>query len=90
VHDDEIGHVKLACQWLLRLGEPGLDVTAAYEHAVPFPLAASRAKGRRFDVAARRKAGLDAPFIEHVRRAKSSQQSGRHPHAARKPGSEAT
>jgi len=78
VHDDEIRHVKLAAQWLSRLSDPELDPTAAYESAVPFPLAASRAKGRRFDVPARQKAGLDAAFIEHVRVAKSSQQSG-HP-----------
>ena len=82
VHDDEIRHVKLAAQWLQRL-EPGLDTIAAYDRAVPFPLAASRAKGRRFDVAARRRAGLDSAFIEHIRKARSSQQSKRHPDAKR-------
>jgi hypothetical protein len=44
---------------------------AAYEAAVPFPLGAARAKGRRFDAGARRRAGLGEDFIEHVRRARS-------------------
>jgi uncharacterized ferritin-like protein (DUF455 family) len=45
-----------------------------YLAAVPFPLGASRAKGRRFDAAARRRAGLSEEWIEHVRRARSSQE----------------
>lgn len=78
VHDDEIRHVALAHRWLARLASgPASDAVAAYEDAVPFPLAASRAKGRRFDVAARRAAGLPEPFIDHVRRARSSQQRAR-------------
>jgi len=76
VHEDEIGHVRLASRWLLTLddAEPD-DEIGAYERAVPFPLAASRAKGRRFDVESRRRAGLGDDFIEHVRRARSSQQT---------------
>jgi len=75
VHDDEIRHVALAHRWLARLTPgDGRDVVATYEEAVPFPLAANRAKGRRFDVAARRAAGLPDDFIEHVRSARSSQQ----------------
>jgi len=87
VHDDEIRHVALAVHWLPRLraraagrdsesaGRPSL--LDAYEASVPFPLAASRAKGRRFDAGARRAAGLDPAFIEHVRQARSSQQTAR-------------
>jgi uncharacterized ferritin-like protein (DUF455 family) len=76
VHDDEIGHVRLAAHWLRVLcPEHDRDQVAAYDASVPFPLAANRAKGRRFDVAARERAGLSAPFIEHVRKARSSQQS---------------
>lgn len=41
-----------------------------YERHIPFPLSAARAKGRRFDEAARRRAGLSRAFIEHVRAAK--------------------
>lgn len=75
VHDDEIRHVALAAHWLPRLSKDNAsDSVAAYEAAVPFPLAANRAKGRNFDVSSRRAAGLDDAFIEHVQRARSSQQ----------------
>ena len=75
VHDDEIIHVQRALEWLMRLSpEHENDDISAYEQTVPFPLAASRAKGRRFSAAARRSAGLSEPFIEHVRTARSSQQ----------------
>jgi uncharacterized ferritin-like protein (DUF455 family) len=75
VHDDEIRHVALGLHWLERLFPGGArDPVAAYDAAVPFPLAANRAKGRRFDVAARRAAGLPPSLIEHVRTARSSQQ----------------
>ena len=75
VHADEIGHVAMAAQWLRTLrSEP--DDVSRYEATVPFPLSAARAKGRRFDVTARRQAKLDAEFIEHVRRARSTQERG--------------
>jgi uncharacterized ferritin-like protein (DUF455 family) len=75
VYEDEIQHVALAARWLSRLSpdEAG-DPVAAYDAAVPYPLAASRAKGRRFNAEGRRAAGLSEPFIEHVRRARSSQE----------------
>lgn len=69
VHDDEIGHVKLAAVWLRRLASGESDVEA-YQQAVPFPLSAARAKGRAFDVGARRKAGLSEELIEFVRTAR--------------------
>ena len=76
VHDDEVGHVRLAAEWMRRLeGEAPFDEIAAYERCVPFPLGASRAKGRRFEPAPRRDAGLSPDFIEHVRAAKSPQQA---------------
>lgn len=91
VHDDEIGHVRLAVEWLPRLGggpddsaderhgdEGGSqadDGIALYEDNVPFPLGASRAKGKRFEPAPRRAAGLSDRFIEYVRDAKSPQQA---------------
>jgi uncharacterized ferritin-like protein (DUF455 family) len=75
VHDDEIGHVRLAALWLQRLGEPGQSEIERYATAVPFPLSAARAKGRRFEVDARRRAGLGEAFIEHVRDARSSQET---------------
>jgi uncharacterized ferritin-like protein (DUF455 family) len=81
VHDDELRHVALAAGWLRRLDPDAAGELAAYEKAVPFPLSAARAKGRRFDAAARRRAGLEPEFIEHVRTARSSQERrpGRRP-----------
>lgn len=75
VHDDEIGHVRFARDWLLRLS-PGAEGDAeVYECVVPFPFSAARAKGRRFDAAARRRAGFSEAFVEHVRDARSSQET---------------
>lgn len=74
VHADEIGHVRLAARWLLVLDTDAVSDLEAYERAVPFPLSAARAKGRRFEAAARRRAGLSEEFIEHVRGARSSQE----------------
>jgi uncharacterized ferritin-like protein (DUF455 family) len=70
VHDEEIAHVKLAAVWLARLAPRAVDEITAYRDAVPFPLDAHRAKGRRFSVEARRQAGLGDAFIEHVRGAR--------------------
>jgi uncharacterized ferritin-like protein (DUF455 family) len=72
VHDDEIAHVRLACVWLVRDDAPVADDEdlRRYQAHVPFPLSAARAKGRRFEVGARRRAGLSPAFIEHVRAAK--------------------
>jgi len=75
VHDDEVGHVRLAASWLRRLGDPHASDVERYTEAVPFPLSAARAKGRRFDAQARRRAGLSEDFIAHVRAARSSQQA---------------
>jgi uncharacterized ferritin-like protein (DUF455 family) len=71
VHRDELRHVRVATRWLLRLSEPGASDASAYERCVPFPFGANRAKGRHFDAAARRRAGLSEAFIEHVRSARS-------------------
>jgi uncharacterized ferritin-like protein (DUF455 family) len=74
VHDEERQHVHLALQWLRKLKDPQLDDVAAYDRSVPHPLSAARAKARGFHVQARRSAGLDEDFIEHVRRARSPQE----------------
>ena len=77
IHDDEVGHVRMAARWMRALAPEGQGDIEAYEAAVPFPLAAARAKGRRFDEAARRRAGLSGEFIAFVRSARSSQEQGR-------------
>lgn len=70
VHADEVRHVRLASTWLERLTPAGTSEIEAYEQAVPFPLGATRAKGRHFDAAGRRSAGLGEAYIEHVRSAR--------------------
>jgi len=57
-------------------GEDGDRDLALYLAAVPFPMSPARAKGRRFDVPARRRAGLSEAFIEAVRTSRSSRRSG--------------
>jgi len=76
VHDDELRHVRLASEWLARLSPDAEDDVSAYERAVPFPLGPARAKGRRFDASARKRAGLSPAFIERVRTARSTQEQG--------------
>jgi uncharacterized ferritin-like protein (DUF455 family) len=70
IHRDEIGHVRVANEWMRRLKDPSLSDADAYRQAVPFPLGPSRAKGRQFDIEARRAAGLDEQLIELVRTAR--------------------
>jgi uncharacterized ferritin-like protein (DUF455 family) len=80
VQRDEIRHVRLAADWLARLTPGAASDLAAYQRAVPFPLEASRAKGRPFDADARRAAGLSPAFVAHVRRARSrAEQAGPRP-----------
>ena len=95
VHDEEIAHVAMAAKWLQRLAQKGNADTAATESdldaylaAVPFPLGPARAKGRRFEVAPRRRAGLSEELIEHVRVARSSQEH--QPKSASAPNAEPT
>ncbi len=81
VHDEEIAHVALAAKWIRRLDpengeispEDGTDLDR-YLASVPFPLGPARAKGRRFEAPARRRAGLSDRFIDTVRQARSSQE----------------
>jgi len=77
VHAEEIAHVGLAATWSRRLAPPGASDVDAYREAVPFPLGLARAKGRRFDPASRRRAGLSAEFVAAVRDAPSTQQTRR-------------
>lgn len=72
VHRDEIGHVRLAADWLLVLSGRS-TLVEAYRSAIRFPLQAARAKGRQFHAEARRRAGLPEDFIEYVRTARSTQ-----------------
>jgi uncharacterized ferritin-like protein (DUF455 family) len=75
VHDDEIAHVRLARAWLVRDDDAADADLHRYRQHVPFPLSAARAKGRRFESGARRRAGLSDAFIAHVRDARPYAES---------------
>jgi uncharacterized ferritin-like protein (DUF455 family) len=79
VHDDEIAHVRLARTWLTRGDEAADADLARYHEHVPFPLSAARAKGRRFELGARRRAGLSEAFIAFVRDARPYAQDDARP-----------
>lgn len=68
VHDDEIGHVKLAATWVKKL--TGANDVDAYRAHAPFPFALARAKGRRLDVQSRESAGLSRALIDAVQDAR--------------------
>jgi uncharacterized ferritin-like protein (DUF455 family) len=78
VHDEEIAHVALAARWMERLDDSNQKESRSdldrYLECVPFPLGPARAKGRRFEVGPRRKAGLSETMIEHIRQARSPQE----------------
>lgn len=74
VHDDEVRHVRFAAHWIRALSEEPNDAEAYLRH-VPFPLSAARAKARRFDRAARRRAGLSDDLIELVEKARPTHQT---------------
>ena len=82
VQRDEIGHVGFAASWLRSLDTRDGPYRASdielYERAVPFPLCAARAKGRRFDTSAREQAGLSEEFIDYIRNARSPQELRSH------------
>ncbi|MFK7897630.1 MAG: DUF455 family protein [Myxococcota bacterium] len=82
VHDEEIAHVALAARWLTRLEAEEKAVSPeavhdldAYLNAVPFPMGPARAKGRRYEVGPRRRAGLSEEMIEAIRVARSTQEN---------------
>jgi uncharacterized ferritin-like protein (DUF455 family) len=82
VHDEEIAHVALAARWLTRLEAESLAVLPdavqdldAYLATVPFPMGPARAKGRRYEIGARRRAGLSEEMIEAIRVARSTQEN---------------
>ena len=66
VHDEEIGHVRLAKTWLNKL-EKSSDDLANYKKNVPFPFGPTRAKGRQFFTKPRQAALLSDDFIAHVK-----------------------
>ena len=70
IREEEIGHVALAYKWLEDLKDPELSDVQAYDTYVPYPFAASQARGKGFDEKGRQLAGLSPELIQHVREAK--------------------
>lgn len=69
VHRDEIGHVRFGWTWLERFKVAEQSMWEAYQANVRWPLRAALARGRAFDEASRREAGLDEGFIAQLARA---------------------
>ena len=67
VLDDEIGHVALGLRWFERWRDPEVSLFEAHRDALRAPLQVVRAKAARFDVGARRQAGLPDAYIEQLR-----------------------
>ena len=63
VHDDEIGHVRFAWKWLLRLKDAEQPAWEAYCASVSWPHGPDRARGKTFDPESRLAAGLDPEFV---------------------------
>jgi len=76
VHEDELGHVGLAQRFARKIDDVARSDVERYVAHVPFPLSAARAKGKRFDRAARVRAGLDEAFIDFVRDARPYASTG--------------
>lgn len=67
VYEEEIGHVKHGVTWFDRWRPKPGPRFRAYEVLLPEGLSPVRAKGTEFDAEARRLAGLDDDYIEHLR-----------------------
>ncbi len=75
VHADEIAHVHFGYVWLKRLA-PDREPWDAYLDNVRFPLGPRRARGATFDRDARRRAGIDEPFIAALEATDATRPSG--------------
>ena len=66
IHDDEIEHVAFGLTWLRRMKPAGVSDWDAFVDHLRQPLEPRRARGRRFQRAARVAAGLDQQFIDNL------------------------
>lgn len=76
VHADEIRHVAFAWRWLIKWA-PDPDVWKTFTAHLKPPLDPSRARGKTFDVASRRAAGLSEEFIDALSQVTAKRPSGR-------------
>ena len=66
VHADEVHHVRLAWEWLLKLKPPDVSTWDAYVANVAPPHGPQRARGAEFDWESRVAAGMDEDFIARL------------------------
>ncbi len=66
IHRDEIGHVAFGWQWLKHWKDPKATMWDAYLANLSKPLGPGRARGKTFDAAGRREAGLSEEFIRNL------------------------
>ena len=66
IHRDEIGHVAFGWQWLERWKDPNASMWDAYLANTAQPLGPGRARGKTFDAADRRAAGMNEEFIRNL------------------------
>lgn len=74
IHRDEIQHVAFGIEWLRKLKPDGASDWETFCRHLQWPLRPSKAKGDTFQLEARRLAGLDDEFIQHVREAADDEQ----------------
>ena len=77
VYKDEISHVSFGLKWFRKWQPGNISEWESYVSSLEFPLSPSRAKGNIFDVAGRKKAGLNDDFIDNLE--VSSFSRGREP-----------
>lgn len=76
VHEDETRHVAFAWAWFQKLKPADEDDWEVYLANVHRPGGPERARGATFDALARRAAGLDPEFIEHLERTRPTRPGG--------------
>lgn len=69
IHDDELGHVRFGWTWLAHFKRKDESMVEAYRRHVVWPLRPVLARGPVFHPESRKRAGLDAEFIEMLERA---------------------
>ncbi|MBK8482620.1 MAG: DUF455 family protein [Proteobacteria bacterium] len=68
IHQDELRHVRFGWRWLARLKDPTQSMWQAYCASLTYPVRPAFARGARFSVEARRRAGWSDDFIAELGR----------------------
>lgn len=76
IHRDEIEHVAFGIEWLRRLKPKEKSDWEVFVAHLKWPLRPAKARGDRFQIEARRQAGLEDDFIERLQAAQDDDQQG--------------